>query len=89
MHFCTIAAPDDARVQKRTALVRNCTRGGSRRQMAQKCTPAASPPSAVDVRDALPVALADLTGAPVRLLFAPDEVGIDPTVGRQSQRQPM
>ena len=39
MHFCTVAAPDAARVQKRTVYVHNCITTGAKSSRVQKCTP--------------------------------------------------
>jgi hypothetical protein len=38
VHFCTIAAPNEARVQKGTVWVRNCNIAGRGEGMVHKCT---------------------------------------------------
>jgi hypothetical protein len=39
VHFCIIAAPNDARVQKRTVWVRNCNIAGRDEEMVHFGTP--------------------------------------------------
>jgi hypothetical protein len=39
VHFCTILAPDDSRVQKRTVSVRNCIIAGRIAEMVHFGTP--------------------------------------------------